>query len=58
MFEIYKNWCERHGYPYKIINNHFYYQTAIQTCEVYLDNNGAHCIKWHIKNFFNEIKES
>lgn len=55
IFELNKAWCENHGFPYKIINNHFYWQTRIQTGENYKDENGKWRICWHSKNFFEEI---
>ena len=55
MFELYKMWCENHGLPYKIINNHFYWQTRTETGETYKDENDKWHTRLHSKNFFEEI---
>lgn len=47
-------WCVAHGYKYKIISNHFYWQTNFQTGEI--DENGNQ--HWHTKEYFEEVTNS
>lgn len=58
MFDLHIAWCKNHGFPYKIVNGHFYWQTFIQTGEDYQDENGKWHTCWHPKNFFEEISEN
>ena len=44
-------WCEAHNYPWKIVDNKFYWQTNYQCAEV--DEDGH--IHWHHPNFFDGI---
>ena len=43
--------CNHYEFPWKIINNHFFWQTRIQTGE--LDENGH--VKWHDREYFTTI---
>ena len=47
--ELSKEWCKAHNFPYKIIGNTFYWQTAIQTAEL---NEEYKTITWHNWNYF------
>ena len=55
MFENDKIWCEAHGYSYKIIDNHFYWQTCYQTGEHYQDENNILHVSWHPYKFFDAL---
>ena len=49
--EMVINWVKAHGFPYKVVDGHLYWQTSIQTGEATPDGH----LVWHSKNFFNEV---
>lgn len=49
--ELAENWCEHHCFPWKIVNNHFYWQTHIQTGEITPEKK----IIWHNHDYFDTI---
>lgn len=49
-----KAWADFHGFPWKMKNNHFFWQTCIQTGELW-DENGKDKMKWHSRDFFETI---
>lgn len=48
-------WCERRGYKWAIINNHFYLQTNYQTAEI--EPNGGR-MQWYDREYFDEITKA
>lgn len=48
-------WFKVHGFPYKIRKNHCYWQTAIQTGELVVDENGKETTIWHNREYFNQV---
>lgn len=51
MFEQIIHWCECKKFPWKIIDNRFFWQTNCQTGET--DEKGH--IKWHNREYFTTI---
>lgn len=52
--ELGKVWCKNHNFPYKVVGNTLYWQTAIQTAE--LDEKNE-IIAWHDWKYFFYIRE-
>ena len=52
--ELGKIWCKNHNFPYKVVGNTLYWQTAIQTAE---SNEEHETLVWHDWNYFLNIKE-
>ena len=44
-------WCENHGFPWTVVDNHFYWQTSIQTGEMTPNQK----IIWHSHNYFDKV---
>ena len=51
MFEGMIHWCNFKGYPWKIVNGHFFWQTNYQTGEK--DENDY--VTWHDQEYFTTI---
>lgn len=51
MFDGMIAWCNYKGFPWKIVNNSFFWQTNYQTGEQHID----HTVYWHDYNYFTTI---
>ena len=51
MFWYMISFCKRYDFPWKIVNDHFFWQTKIQTGE--WDKNGL--VAWHDREYFTTI---
>ena len=49
--ELVGNWCLNHGFPWTLVDDHFYWQTQIQTGEITPDNK----IIWHEHEYFDKV---
>ena len=52
--EFTKDWCEAHGFPYKVVGNTIYWQTMIQTAE---SDEEHKTLVWHNREYFDTIEE-
>lgn len=50
-------WVLAHNFPFKVIDNHIYWQTNIQTGEAWEAEDGAIHLRWHGKKFFETLKK-
>ena len=51
MFKHMIYWCDLKGFPWKIVNGHFFWQTNYQTGEKDENNH----VKWHDREYFTTI---